>query len=51
MVFIIIAIVLIGFVAFDLAAMRWGAEFARAVPARTPPVDRKPREAPPLCIP
>ena len=26
MVFIIIAIVLIGFVAFDLAAMRWGAD-------------------------
>ena len=32
MVFIIIAIVLIGFVAFDLAAMRWGADSREQFP-------------------
>jgi hypothetical protein len=32
MVFIIIAIVLIGFVAFDLAAMRWGVDSREQFP-------------------
>lgn len=32
MVFIIIAIVLIGFIAFDLAAMRWGTDSREQFP-------------------